>query len=258
MDQNRRQQRLERPIRRAAAACYRCHWRKVRCDAAIHGHPCTNCALDGRTDCVLRPNSTSRFKSLQQTDRVWPSKVRVTDETIASNVVPTLDVNISPPSAVLESNNDEYNNNGDIDDTILSTNFPFSGDLEFQNLMMPPFNIDSSEFIPDSNHDLGGHIFPNQHFINLDRVRLLPMDDVHVLAVNGCMEIPPKALVDVFVRKYFLLVHPSLPILDEAQFWNIYGQSDEHPSYTPKISLLIFQAMLLASCAVSYNCDPGI
>jgi hypothetical protein len=169
-----------------------------------------------------------------------------------------LDVNISPPSAVLESNNNEYKNNGDNDDTILSTNFPFSGDLEFQNLMMPPFNIDSSEYIPDSNHDLGGHIFPNQHFINLDRVRLLPMDDVHVLAVNGCMEIPPKALVDVFVRKYFLLVHPSLPILDEAQFWNIYGQSDEHPSYTPKISLLIFQAMLLASCAVSYNCDPGM
>lgn len=33
-------------IRRARVACEYCHGRKVRCDAMVHGFPCTNCRLD--------------------------------------------------------------------------------------------------------------------------------------------------------------------------------------------------------------------
>lgn len=39
---------------RARIACSYCHRRKVRCNVAICGHPCTNCRLDG-FECVTRP-----------------------------------------------------------------------------------------------------------------------------------------------------------------------------------------------------------
>lgn len=35
--------------RRAGIACTRCHHRKVRCDLARGGSPCTNCRLDSAT-----------------------------------------------------------------------------------------------------------------------------------------------------------------------------------------------------------------
>lgn len=99
-----------------------------------------------------------------------------------------------------------------------------------------------------------GTAFPGQSFVELDRLSSLPMNDVHVLMVNGCLEIPPKAAVNIFVRKYFLLLHPLLPIIDEAQFWEIYNQSNKYLSRPGKISLFLFQAMLLASCAVCGIC----
>lgn len=40
--------------RRAPTACSWCRRRKVRCDATIHGSPCTRCRQDGRSNCVLR------------------------------------------------------------------------------------------------------------------------------------------------------------------------------------------------------------
>jgi hypothetical protein len=39
--------------RRAAKACLACHHRKVRCDVAVNGLPCTNCRLD-QQDCQVR------------------------------------------------------------------------------------------------------------------------------------------------------------------------------------------------------------
>ncbi|PIG80474.1 hypothetical protein AARAC_001645 [Aspergillus arachidicola] len=87
-----------------------------------------------------------------------------------------------------------------------------------------------------------------QHFIDLNALSLLPMSDVHILVTGGCLDMPPKSAMDVFLMKYFLLVHPSVPILDEVEFWNTYLQSED-TNYAPKISLFVFQAMLLSSCA---------
>jgi hypothetical protein len=46
--------RASRP--RARIACSNCHRRKVRCNVAICGQPCTNCQLDG-FECVTRPKN---------------------------------------------------------------------------------------------------------------------------------------------------------------------------------------------------------
>jgi hypothetical protein len=38
---------------RAAKACRRCAKRKVKCDAATAGPPCSRCRMDGKNDCIL-------------------------------------------------------------------------------------------------------------------------------------------------------------------------------------------------------------
>lgn len=51
---------------RAGHACLHCRARKVRCNVAIHGAPCTNCRLD-QHDCTTIPSR--KIKSVQYQDR---------------------------------------------------------------------------------------------------------------------------------------------------------------------------------------------
>ncbi|KAF9884563.1 hypothetical protein FE257_001508 [Aspergillus nanangensis] len=221
----------ERRIRRAAAACYRCHWRKVRCDAAVLGYPCTNCTLDGITDCTLRPNATVRYKRLQRKDNsVSPPKT-------APDACQTIPQHTAT----------EYEWSSGAVDGLRSTKEPDiqEFDLGASTSQGNIYNVNAHSSVVEGGHT----IFPGQYFLNLERLSSLPMSDVHLLMVNGCLEIPPKPALDVFLRKYFLLLHPLVPILNEAEFWGGYLQSSESPSYPPRVSLFVFQAMLLASCA---------
>lgn len=52
--------RQSRRLKRSQVACMSCRRRKVRCDFAINGPPCTNCRLDG-CDCVTKPRAGTRI-----------------------------------------------------------------------------------------------------------------------------------------------------------------------------------------------------
>ena len=63
--------------RRARIACVCCHDRKVRCDVAVNGNPCTNCRLDGNK-CSVKDRGTKLYigknntpKSLILTDHYF-------------------------------------------------------------------------------------------------------------------------------------------------------------------------------------------
>lgn len=59
--------RASRP--RARIACSNCHRRKVRCNVAICGQPCTNCQLDG-FECVTRPKNPRGSRGSADTTHV--------------------------------------------------------------------------------------------------------------------------------------------------------------------------------------------
>lgn len=244
----------EKRIRRAAAACYRCHGRKVRCDASILGYPCTNCVLDGRTDCTLRPNATARFKNLKQSQR------RNTAERLARPIEDeqkTFNASgepceATPQSAVLPPVTGLPGLLESPDHT--ETTFEHESDASTQ--ILDPLPVSS----PRMRLSSVGTSFSGQPFLDLNALSLLPMSDVHILVTGGCLDMPPKVAMDVFIMKYFLLVHPSVPILDEVEFWNAYLQPEDSV-YAPKISLFVFQALLLSSCAVCILrpfCGPAI
>jgi hypothetical protein len=92
--------------------------------------------------------------------------------------------------------------------------------------------------LPEHEH------FSTVPFLELKVRSTLDVTDPALLATNGCLSIPSKSLLDEFVRHYFLYVHPSAMLIDEAEFWSMY---DSKGNESCKIPLVLFQAMLFAS-----------
>ncbi|EPE06210.1 fungal transcriptional regulatory protein [Ophiostoma piceae UAMH 11346] len=81
---------------------------------------------------------------------------------------------------------------------------------------------------------------------------ILPQD-VNYLELQGCLRVPTRSVLDEFVQQFFLHVHPLLPLFNEGDFWELYcqqatgiGGSGDVPC--GRLSLLVFQAMLFATC----------
>ncbi|KAL5343091.1 fungal-specific transcription factor domain-containing protein [Aspergillus crustosus] len=87
-------------------------------------------------------------------------------------------------------------------------------------------------------------------FLDLKIDSDLPECDINLLQQRGCFSVPVRWLLDEFVREYFLRVHPNLPVINEADFWDAYTNTRRDP-----IGLILFQAMLFAACSfVSQSC----
>lgn len=92
----------------------------------------------------------------------------------------------------------------------------------------------------------------------LEPIRELSTEDKAFLQYHGCLDMPKRDVLDAVVQRYFLYVHPHLPLIDEGWFWYIYtgkAQSD-----SSRIPLFLLQCMLLAGCpyvAISTIHDLG-
>lgn len=74
--------------------------------------------------------------------------------------------------------------------------------------------------------------------------------DICYLSRKGALGIPDLPLRSSLVRGYIENLHPWMPFLDIDL---VYGSLQEKPSpRNPKISLLLFQALMFAGCA---SCD---
>ena len=96
-------------------------------------------------------------------------------------------------------------------------------------------------------------------FIRVNRTEQMPVDDLEFLEAQGCFSLPPRPLLDPFIRTYFLYVHPNVPLLDEADFWDMYTRPDISSVEINRISLFLLRAMLFASCTfvpldIIYEC----
>jgi hypothetical protein len=104
---------------------------------------------------------------------------------------------------------------------------------------------------PRSNTISASHVnFSYYPFLEMDFLSQLSSDSVNILESQQCFRIPTPGILDAFVREYFLHVHPNLPILNEAAFWDLYRLSGPVPPDGSRISLFVFRAMLFASCSV--------
>ncbi|KAH6879525.1 fungal-specific transcription factor domain-containing protein [Thelonectria olida] len=269
------------PGRRAKRACLRCRERKVRCNVTLGGIPCLNCRLDdhicevrkrasrydpalsftfvhkpiGDATHVPEPigdglringqqesqmafvsqegtDNTLTIQSRQPTPTPGPLEVQIAENTNDQAEAVSTDtwVEMAPTlgSQMLES---EAQPDIGIDlDALFQTSAPMETQTELFEFLSEPEN-------------------PSQLFGRLIKppdLSQLPLEDIAYLRGCGCTQLLPKPVLDELVRAFFLHVHPIVPLLDEAAFWDLY--SGRCGIDAKKISLLVFQAILFASC----------
>jgi hypothetical protein len=85
-------------------------------------------------------------------------------------------------------------------------------------------------------------------FLKRPALKHLQPSDVEVLDAHGCFHVPGGHFMDIWIRHYFLYVHPCLPLFDEARFWKMYRHPEEFEDH---FSLLLFQSMIFSATSVS-------
>ncbi|KAF5519523.1 Cutinase transcription factor 1 beta [Colletotrichum aenigma] len=271
--------------KRAPKACLSCRARKVRCDVSQRGRPCMNCYLDSET-CVVTGRA-SRFRRAQQRDDAanadnaeasYPpygaesgEHTHDVDPIAATGsdgkTIPLTEPNgqhhghdhsHSDDSSPLAADNDrqksptadkntcrhEHGGHGHTVKPSTATGASFeslpAGSLPLNSAPEGQLSADQRHL----NLDVTFSFYP---FLALGNLHNIPPQDVNFLELQGCLRIPTRAILDEFVQQYFLHVHPLLPMLNEGDFWDVYCMN---PSSMPsdRLSLLLFQAMLFASC----------
>ncbi|KAH8146620.1 uncharacterized protein LAJ45_09303 [Morchella importuna] len=247
---------------RAARACETCHARKVRCDAASLGVPCTNCVafsieckiptpkrkkvagVKGRDD----DNGSERQSSVQGPS---PSPIENTQ----------MDFNRTPQTTVSPGQ-----------DGTPAANFPeaksaqvITDSATMTQFMKPKFarapikEAGRVAYLGESSnlsllvHDKHGTSdvvhYPLPENIRGSRARLTELDtiEIDILHQRGAFLLPPRALCDELVEAYFKWIAPIVPVINRSRFMRRYRDPKNPPS------LLLLQSVLLAGSRVCQN-----
>ncbi|KAI1324988.1 fungal-specific transcription factor domain-containing protein [Xylariaceae sp. FL0255] len=244
---------------RASRACETCHARKVRCDAASLGIPCTNCVAF-QIECKIpqpkrkktqanaaKDSDSERGDGL---DSQSPQPMAGSSTTFPARpaVYHTAEAVPSPTLTEAQARKEEVDN-----DTYLTM------------VMKPKFTrapiteAGRVAFLGESSnltllvHDRAGSAdvvhYPLPENVRGSRARLTELDNIEIdiLHQRGAFLLPPRPLCDELIEAYFKWVHPIVPVINRTTFMKQYRDPKNPPS------LLLLQAVLLAGSRVCHN-----
>ncbi|KFY50176.1 hypothetical protein V496_09537 [Pseudogymnoascus sp. VKM F-4515 (FW-2607)] len=240
------------PRKRARIACHLCHARKVRCDAALVGIPCTNCRLD-RHVCTVRNSSARRPKKRIQALEVILPPSPSTALTASAPIGAEDPTEMRPLETFVENDDNMFLSASSKSNHI--SNSPYGLYPQAEDHMSPyPFRPSSippnmEDFSPFSRELVFNTsvTFSYYRFLEVKELAKLSPSDVRYLESKGCLHVPSGTHLDQFIQHYFLHVHPCTPLLDEGQFWGMYSNTQDDSKGTNRISLLLFQAILFSA-----------
>ncbi|KKA26400.1 hypothetical protein TD95_001409 [Thielaviopsis punctulata] len=253
------------PAANGATSGHTCHARKVRCDAASLGVPCTNCVAF-QVECRIpapkrkKPANSAQNRESDSEDET-PSISAIsmpppqTQSTLVSRPlhpreikpVHTAQGTPSGPSATYETLKHEL-----AQDSYLAMSKPkfsrapiteagrvaFLGESSNLNLL-----VHEKGFAADAVH------YPLPESVRGSRMRPDEIDNLEmdILHQRGAFLLPPRALCDEIVEAYFTYVHPMMPMINKTRFMSQYRDQKNPPS------LLLLQSVLLAGSRVCTN-----
>lgn len=269
--------------KRASKACLACRARKVRCDISQREGSCTNCFLDKQV-CVVKPRPTryraSKARNGAQSNPSPPANLPTTLPPTASQtsthlpasesfeqdpicrgisareILPDLNSSVGLDTASNCENASDQSVGGRMN--MDSPGQAKTGDG--RHTMASPLGATydpafvhadtAAQIDSESRATVNTHVmFSYYPFLELDGLSQMSTEDINFLELQGCFRIPTQPVLDEFIREYFLHVHPSLPVIDEGNFWDMYTHRDLHRAECSHMSLFVFQAMLFASCS---------
>ncbi|KAH7000565.1 fungal-specific transcription factor [Ilyonectria destructans] len=237
--------------KRATKACLSCRRRKVRCDASVRGIPCMNCYLDSE-DCVIVGRAGKSCRTPECVDH--GSSKPVTTAKCRSQKIDKDEVGVGLNAAANSRTIQEAADRTAIEETQSHASSPES---------ITPCVDSKLDDAPtrrtghgDTNNDPPYVFYSYYPFISIGNLHNLSTLDVSFLEMQGCLRVPTRPVLDELVQQYFLHVHPVLPLLNEGDFWDLYyGNTYETAGADKKLSLLVIQAIIFATCVfVSPQC----
>ncbi|PHH77402.1 hypothetical protein CDD83_4126 [Cordyceps sp. RAO-2017] len=247
---------------RASRACETCHARKVRCDAASLGVPCTNCVAF-QIDCriptpkrkkVQNPGGQTNKDSDSDRDGFEDRQPQPASGTSVNVYDRAPTISHSTEGTPSASKTEAQTRQEEVDSST------------YLNLVMKPkftrapiTEAGRVAFLGESSnltllvHDRQGFSdvvhYPLPENIRGSRARLTELDNVEIdiLHQRGAFLLPPRSLCDELIDAYFNWVHPIVPVINRTRFMRQYRDSKNPPS------LLLLQAVLLAGSRVCTN-----
>ncbi|KAI5468138.1 hypothetical protein BGZ63DRAFT_478779 [Mariannaea sp. PMI_226] len=216
--------------KRCFRACVPCRARKVRCIVTERFQPCMNCKLDEK-DCDFARGAKIYPKHPRR--QVSGSKTPDTRSERSSQEIPPLSNQPSLPATLAAPDTDtphhQFSNHDE------STQESHSS------------SVFSSHFSSENPKHLYDPTEPRYSFLQVPKVKTILPQDLDFLYKQGCFVIPERHVLDEFIQKYFLFIHPILPLINEADFWAMYNSKTLPDRSYDRISILVLQGMLFTS-----------
>ncbi|KAK4230053.1 putative cutinase transcription factor 1 alpha [Podospora fimiseda] len=250
---------------RASRACETCHARKVRCDAASLGVPCTNCVAFQIECRIPNPKRKKAQAGSIASNKDSDSERGENDERTSLPPGTTTFPSGTRPAAVYHTHaatpstepSEEQQKKEEYDNATLAN---------YMNLVMKPkftrapiTEAGRVAYLGESSnltllvHDRQSAAdvvhYPLPENVKGSRARLTELDSVEIdiLHQRGAFLLPPRTLCDELIDSYFTWIHPIVPIINKTKFMRRYKDQKNPPS------LLLLQAMLLAGSRVCTN-----
>ncbi|KAL1841832.1 hypothetical protein VTJ49DRAFT_6509 [Mycothermus thermophilus] len=250
---------------RASRACETCHARKVRCDAASLGVPCTNCVAFQIECRIPTPKRKKAQNALAQQVRDSDSERGEDDRSPLPHGATTFPSGTRPPAVyhTHEGTPSAPNVEAEVQRKEAYENANLANYMDL--VMKPKFTrapiteagrvayLGESSNLTLLVHDRQGEgdvvHYPLPENIRGSRARLTELDniEIEILHQRGAFLLPPRALCDELIDCYFRWIHPIVPVINKTKFMRRYKDPKNPPS------LLLLQAMLLAGSRVCTN-----
>lgn len=245
---------------RASRACETCHARKVRCDAASLGVPCTNCTAFS-IECKIPTPKRKKNQSKQKDDGSVngdSSKDRSSTpdfrqpQQAQGRTLSVSSSNGNPSTTVQESitaQAQQGSSHGSALAHMMKPKFSRAPIREAGRVAYLGESSNLSLLVQDRNGTADVVHYPLPESIRGSRARLTELDqqEIAILDQRGAFLLPPRSLCDEVIEAYFRWVAPVVPVINRSRFMRRYHDKKNPPS------LLLLQAMLLAGSRVCTN-----
>lgn len=252
---------------RASRACETCHARKVRCDAASLGVPCTNCVAFS-IDCKIptpkrkktagkKESESDRRGSYSSTTDRSPAAVsgaQASRHSLSSSKPYTDEIGANTQAALPPTETPEgfASQQRAADNTYLHYMKPKFARAPIKEAGRVAYLGESSNLsllVQDKHGTTDVVHYPLPENVRGARARVNELDNVEIdiLHQRGAFLLPPRALCDELVDAYFQWIAPVVPVINRSKFMRRYRDSKNPPS------LLLLQAILLAGSRVCSN-----
>ncbi|KAF2094105.1 hypothetical protein NA57DRAFT_47036, partial [Rhizodiscina lignyota] len=246
---------------RASRACETCHARKVRCDAASLGVPCTNCTAFGiecRIPTPKRKNKgQGKDKGENDGDVDEPTSPVNTSESPgglaplekADRIGPYSSLNGTPTTTVSEAYAAQQNVHNGTYVQFMKPKFARAPIKEAGRVAYLGESSNLSLLVHDRHGTTDVVHYPLPENVRGAKARVNELDnmEIEILHQRGAFLLPPRALCDELVEAYFKWVAPVIPVINRSRFMRQYRDPKNPPS------LLLLQAILLAGSRVCTN-----